>query len=46
MYIIIYFHIVTGRLHLVHHCKPIHLRIHIKHFEYQEGCNTFVANGT
>jgi hypothetical protein len=45
MYIVIYYHILMGRLHLVHHCKPIHLRIHIKHFEYQEGYNTFVTNG-
>jgi hypothetical protein len=41
MYIVIYYHILMGRLHLVHHCKPIHLKIHIIHFEYQEGCYLF-----
>jgi hypothetical protein len=41
MYVVIYFHILMGRLHLVHHCKPIHLTIHIINFEYQEGCNSF-----
>ncbi len=38
-----------GRLHIIHHCKPIHLRIHIIHFDYQEATihlDTFATNGT
>jgi hypothetical protein len=41
MYILIYYHMLMGKLHLVHHYKPIHLRIYIIHFEYQEGYYSF-----
>jgi len=41
MYVVIYFHILMGRLHLVHHCKHIHLTIHTINFEHQKGCNSF-----
>jgi hypothetical protein len=30
-----------GRLHLIHDYKCIHLKIHIIHFEYQEGYDSF-----
>ncbi len=50
MYILIYSHILMGRLHLIHHCKPIHLRIHIIHIVYTKKAmthmDTFATNGT